>query len=174
MKWQSFKGWTLTLNDSKGWVQSVPCQLLLFLLETFLGFACLDLKRCGCCNYWWRCHLKGQLWDRSPGHWQTTVHVSLQKKKKNKTNFSQKQGVCLEPPMATTASQGVLGRRDFHNSLQTADPKAEGEQGEGSGSQWQRKPGVDGGVSITQAESRSRAADQPDKLGELTAVLLTK
>lgn len=55
--------------------------------------------------------------------------------KKNKTNFSQKQGVCLEPPMAMTASQGVLGRRDFHNSLQTADPKAEGEQGEGSGSQ---------------------------------------
>lgn len=132
MKWQSFKGWTLTLNDSKGWVQSVPCQLLLFLLETFLGFACLDLKRCGCCNYWWRCHLKGQLWDRSPGHWQTTVHVSLQKKKKNKTNFSQKQGVCLESPMATTA-RGCWEGEISTTVSKLLTPRQRGSRGRGAG-----------------------------------------
>lgn len=128
MKWQSFKGWTLTLNDSKGWVQSVPCQLLLFLLETFSGFACLDLKRCGCCSYWWRCHLKGQLWDRSPGHWQTTVHVSF--KKKQNWFFTETRGLSWAT-YGYDCKPGGAGKERFPQQSPNCWPQGRGGAGGG-------------------------------------------
>lgn len=66
----------------------------------------------------------------------------------------------LEPPMALSANQAVVGKELFPQQSPNCWPQGRGgKQGEGSGRQWQRKPGVYGSAPISRAGSRSGAAE---------------